>query len=526
MLRFTAHPLMISVAALPRICVALGCVEVSHLERLALAACENGEDFLEVRLDLLDDPEAGLAVIRRVLRRYPDTVVLATCRRRQAGGVFKGTIEKQIEILDAAVAAGAVVVDVEIETAEADPRLLKTFQDRALLILSYHNFERTPALNRVVERLRKIPADLYKVATAAVKPSDGLRVLQLPSAFRRESLVVMAMGEVGTLTRILGPSRGSVFVFAAPTPRPAAPRKRGAEPLKAQPTAPGQILACDLRNRYQAHRRKRSTKVYGVIADPVGHSMSPVLHNRAFRAKRVDAVYLPFLVQATRISDFFRVVEGLPIAGLSVTIPHKQRVLRHLHSVEPLAKRIGAANTVYRRRGRLCGTNTDAVGVTAPLEKKLKLGRASVLIVGNGGAARAAIFALRDKGARVTLTGRNPQRVRKLARDCCVEAIDRSKLNGSYFDALVHTTPLGLHPNVEGCFFEDRIPADLVFDIVYNPLETELLRRARAAGKKTIPGLDMFIEQAAAQFEIWTHETAPRIVMRNAVIEALTESSG
>ena len=207
---------MISVAALPRICVALGCEDVSHLERLALAACENGEDFLEVRLDLLDRPDAGLAVIRRVLRRHPDTVVLATCRRKQAGGAFKGTIEKQIEILDAAVEAGAGVVDVEIETAEVNPSLLKTFEDRALRMLSYHDFERTPALHRVVKRLQKVPADLYKVATAAVKPSDGLRVLELPSAFRRESLVVMAMGEVGTPTRILGPSRGSVFVFAAP----------------------------------------------------------------------------------------------------------------------------------------------------------------------------------------------------------------------------------------------------------------------------------------------------------------------
>ena len=517
---------MISIAALPRICVALGCGDVSHLEPLALAACENGEDFLEIRLDLLNRPETGFAVIRRVLRRHPDTVVLATCRRKQAGGAFSGTIDRQIEILDEAVSAGAAVVDVEIETATVDPDLLKIFQDRALLILSYHNFERTPALHQVVKRLMKIPADLYKVATAALKPSDSLRVLQLPSAFRRESLVVMAMGEVGTSTRILGPSRGSVFVFAAPAPRRAGLRKRGVAQLKAPPTAPGQILACDLRNRYQAHRRKRSTKIYGVIADPVAHSLSPVLHNRAFRAKRVDAVYLPFLVQPTKISDFFKVVDGLPVAGFSVTIPHKQRVLRHLHSVEPLARRIGAANTVYRRRGKLCGTNTDTVGVTAPLEKKLKLGRASVLIVGNGGAARAAIFALRDKGSRVTLTGRNPQRVRKLAGDCGVEVIDRSKLDDAYFDALVHTTPLGLYPKVGGCFFDDRIPADLVFDMVYNPLETELLQRARAAGKKTIAGLEMFVEQAAAQFEIWTHEAAPRIVMRNAVIEALTGTGG
>jgi 3-dehydroquinate dehydratase / shikimate dehydrogenase len=220
-------------------------------------------------------------------------------------------------------------------------------------------------------------------------------------------------------------------------------------------------------------------------------------------------------------ADFFSVVEELPIAGFSVTIPHKQRVMRHLNSIDALARRIGAVNTVFRRHGKLCGTNTDALGVTGPLEKRMHLAKAKALVVGNGGAARGAIFALLDKGAEVTLTGRNLQRVRSLARACGIEAMDREKLERHHFDVLVHATPLGMHPRTGESFFDGPIPADMVFDMVYNPLETTLLRNAREQGKETIAGLEMFLTQAAAQFEIWTGERAPQAAMKNAVLEFL-----
>ncbi len=516
---------MIAVAALPRICVALGCADESQLQSLALNACDNGEEFLELRLDFLARPEGGIAVIRRILRRYPETVILATCRLKPHGGAFRGTYEQQLAILDDAVTAGAALVDVEIESAEKGPRHLEPLRERARLVLSYHNFERTPALTRVLQRLRKIPADIYKFATMARKPSDNLRILSLPASSGENNLVVLALGETGVAARILGPSRGSVFAFAAPCPKQASPGTRRNGLPRGEPTAPGQITADELRLRYQVLRRSSSSKIYGVVADPVGHSMSPVVHNRAFRARRLDSLYVPFLVRSAQLGDFFQVVGELPVAGFSVTIPHKRRVLHYLRSVDALAKRMGAVNTVFRRRGQLCGTNTDAAGVTVPLEKKRKIGKASVLVVGNGGAARGAIFALRDKGARVTLTGRNPRKAAKLARDCGVEAIERSRLDEAYFDILIHATPLGMYPEVKDCFFPDRIPADLVFDMVYNPIETALIGQARTQGKKTISGLEMFLEQAAAQFEIWTNESAPRTSMRNAVVEALSPTS-
>jgi len=515
---------MISPESLPKICVALGAADAANLRRLALDACDNGENFLELRLDLLKDPAEGVPVIRRILRRYPNTCVLVTCRRKAHGGAFTGTLEHQMELLGAAVDAGAQLVDIEIETAEAIPERVAALREKALLALSYHNFDRTPALTTVTRRMQKIPADFYKLAVMGRKPSDNLRALNLPASWPKKRIVVLTMGETGLPTRILGPSRRAAFVFASPDLKPP-PGRRAARAAPPEPTAPGQIPASVLRNRYRIHKWTEATKIYGVAACPVAHSMSPVIHNRAFRSRRIDAVYVPFLVEATKLPDFFQVVEKLPLAGCSVTLPHKQKVLRHLDSADALARRIGAVNTVYRRSGKLCGTNTDAAGVVAPLQKRVPLNRASVLIVGNGGAARAAVFALADQGARVTLTGRNPKRVRALASACGVEWVEREKLAGCGFDVLVHATPAGMHPNVRSCFFDDVIPAGLVFDMVYNPVETELLKRARAQGKKTVSGVEMFVEQAAAQFEIWTRETAPRTAMRNSVLEALSETA-
>jgi len=189
--------------------------------------------------------------------------------------------------------------------------------------------------------------------------------------------------------------------------------------------------------------------------------------------------------------------------------------------VDPLARRIGAVNTVWHKAGKWRGTNTDAEGVTIPLAKHIRLGKSTVLVAGNGGAARGAAFALAEAGAALSITGRNPDRVRALAKACGAEPLSRDQAEERHFDALVHATPLGMSPNVNEAFFNDRIPADIVLDMVYNPIETLLIRRAREQGRKVILGTEMFLEQAARQFEIWTGDAAPRAVMQKAAAEAL-----
>jgi 3-dehydroquinate dehydratase/shikimate dehydrogenase len=471
---------------------------------------EEGERFLEFRMDYLSDPEKGIAAIRTFLREHPEASVLATCRRHQNRGRFNGSIEEQIRVLEGALDAGARAVDLEIESAEAVGVKLDNLRSRSVFILSYHNFEATPALEPVLRRMMRIGADAYKLVTTARKPTDIHRVLSMAKAHPREPLIMLAMGEMGFPTRVLSTSAGGVFTYAAP--------------LSCEGTAAGQMSAKLLRNLYRVEKFTKAAKIYGVIADPVRHSISPAVHNRAFQAKRLDAVYLPFLVHPPHLKDFLTMAEKLGVHGFSVTIPHKQKIMRYLDIIDPLARRIGAVNTVWRKAGKWRGGNTDAEGVTAPLSKKLRLGKSSVLLVGNGGAARGAAFALADAGAKVAIVGRNPDRVRALAKVCGAEPLLREQLASRHFDAVVHATPLGMYPHVNECFFDGEIPADMVFDMVYNPLETLLVKRAKEQKKEVVPGIQMFLEQAAQQFEIWTGETAPRSIMERAAVEALSQN--
>lgn len=492
----------------PQICIALGFQSAESLLNHARVEYDSGERFLEFRLDYLPDPKKGVAAIHEFVTRYPDCSILATCRRRQNQGRFIGSIEEQVRHLEAAVDAGAQAVDVEIESAENIREKLAHLRAGTYLLLSYHNYGGTPPrLETVVKRMARIPADGYKIVTTARKPSDASRVLDLPRAFPKLPLVVLAMGEAGFPTRVLSPAFGGIYTYAAPN--------------AAEGTAAGQVSARQLRGLYRIGKFTRDAKIFGVIGDPIGHSLSPHVHNRAFQARRIDAVYLPLLVNAGRLKDFFVFAENLPLSGFSVTIPHKQKIMRYLDFVDPVARRIGAVNTVWRKAGKWRGTNTDAAGVTEPLSRRLRLAKSSVLVVGNGGAARGAAFALAEAGSKLAITGRNLDRVRALASACGAEPLSREQAEARKFDALVHATPLGTTPHVERCFFNGTIPASLVFDMVYNPMETTLIKKAKAVGATVIPGIEMFLEQAARQFEIFTGERAPKAVMEKAALEAL-----
>ena len=480
---------MAQTRTLPRICIALGLPDVASLLSHARREAEAGENFLEWRLDFLEQPCQGAEAIGGFLEQFPDTTILATCRRHQNHGKFNGSIEEQLAILDLAMRRGAQAIDIEIETAEAAPERVHPFRGRAHFIVSYHNYEATPALETILDRLTRTPADAYKIVTTARKPSDNLRVLTAARALARRRLIVLAMGELGFPTRVLAPVFGGLYTYAAP--------------IFAEGTAAGQVCARQLRNLYRVEKLGKTAKIYGVIADPIRHSISPAVHNRAFHARRMDAVYLPFLVSPAYLRDFFAMASRLPLCGFSVTIPHKQKILRYLDSVDPLARRIGAVNTVWRRGGKWRGANTDAAAVTAPLQRLMRLRDASVLIVGNGGAARAAACALQEAGSKITLVGRNSDRVRALAKTCGAEALAKEQLSGRHFDVVVHATPMGMFPHVNECFFNGSIPGEVVLDMVYNPLETVLLRRAREEGKTVAPGCAVSVPSGSWLMSCW-----------------------
>lgn len=492
---------------LPKICIALGLPDVPRLLEQARREAEAGENFLEFRLDYVPEPAKAACAIAHFLETYPNCTILATCRRHQNHGKFNGSIEEQLAILRLAIQNGARAIDVEIETAELVPQRCAELRTMATLVVSWHHFETTPPIDPVLKRMQKVPADVYKLVSTARKPSDTGRILAASRLSPKVPLVTLAMGEVGFPSRVLSTGLGAVYTYAAPA--------------HAQGTASGQVNARQLRSLYRIDKITKSAKIYAVIADPVRQSVSPHVHNRAFQSRRIDAIYVPLLVTANQLRDFFQLARDLPVSGFSVTIPHKRRIMRYLDQVDPLAKRIGAVNTVWRKAGKWRGANTDAEAIAGPLAKLIKLPKSTALVIGNGGAARSAACALADAGAKIALTGRNADRVRALARLVNGEPMSQELTLLRHFDVVINATPVGMWPNVNDCYFADKIPGDIVFDLVYNPLETRLIRRAREQGKQVIPGIKMFIEQAVRQFEIWTGESAPRSVMENAALDAL-----
>ncbi|MBR9980638.1 MAG: shikimate dehydrogenase [Desulfatitalea sp.] len=263
------------------------------------------------------------------------------------------------------------------------------------------------------------------------------------------------------------------------------------------------------------------TRLFGVIGAPVGHSLSPAMHNAALQAMGYGAVYLAFHV--TDPAGALAGMRALGIGGLSITIPHKVAIIDSLDELDPLAHRIGAVNTVVPRDGLLIGFNTDCFGAVAALKETIDPAGQQVALLGAGGAARAVGFGLMDAGARVTLFNRSAGRGDDLARTLGVDCHPLNELRHHQADILINTTSLGMRPETARTPVPPNClrPGMVVMDIVYNPLETRLLRDARAAGCDTIDGVAMFVYQGARQIELWTGRTAPVDIMRRAVLAGL-----
>jgi 3-dehydroquinate dehydratase/shikimate dehydrogenase len=371
-------------------------------------------------------------------------------------------------------------------------------------LISWHDFGHTPAnLTAILNRLRRGAADAIKLAAQANSIGDSLRLLASARGHRR--VIAVPMGELGLPGRILAVRAGSALAYAAANAA----------------TAPGQLSLAELKRLYRADRLNPHTRVYGVIGDPVSHSLSPLMHNVAFQARGMNAVYLPFLVRDLR--DFLAAVAPLGIAGFSVTLPHKLSILRFLDGCDPLAAAIGAVNTVVvRGASELYGYNTDYVGVLRALERRLPLQGCRVLLYGAGGAARAVAFALAQAGAVVSVCARRRKQAQALARAVNGEVVEQEKLRGEFFDAVVNATPVGMHPHANQSPLHPReLNCRLVFDLVYRPMKTKLLRLAERRGLETISGAEMFVAQGTAQWEIWTGVRAPEAAMRRAVLSAL-----
>lgn len=494
---------------LPKICVAMAASTPSDLLEGAEQVSRDNP-FLEFRLDYLPRPGLAFSKMREFTETHPHVTVIATCRRATAGGKFKGSIAAQLDVLTKSAEAGCQLVDMELQTASRlRPAQLAKIRSKAAVVLSFHDFRATQKLEETLKKMSAYPADFYKIVGTANSLTDNVSMMKFLEKHQdSHSLVGLCMGEQGIISRVLGVRAGSAFTFGAVTAE--------------SKTASGQVSAQELRSVYRLEQVDAATKVYGVAGDPVSHSLSPAIMNAAMRRENVNGVFLALHTKS--LKDLLACVKEIPIQGLSITMPHKQAILRHLDNTDTQTAKIGACNTVVRSQdGKLYGFNTDTAGVVSPLEQRIALQGARILVLGAGGAARAAVFGLKERGAELFILNRNAEAGQKLARQAKARTLKRANLKKMDFDVIINATPVGMGNPRESPLSADEIKAKLVFDMVYDPAETKLLKLAKERGVETIPGSVMFVHQAARQFEIWTGKPAPREDMLRIVTLALAE---
>ena len=438
------------------ICVSIGRSRHKHMMAEFAHLAEQGAKLVELRLDYI----STRVNIQRLLKDRPCATVI-TVRREQDGGKCTGTEEARLMLLREAIANGVEYVDLEDDIAGKIPRFGKTKR-----IISYHNFRNTPDnLRELHDKMKALDADIVKIATMANHPHDNVRMLEM----MQESdcpTVGMCMGDIGTPSRILGPKFGAPFTYATFHHERA--------------LAPGQLSYEQMVNVYRHNSIGAETTVYGVIADPVGHSLSPQIHNADFGALGIDAVYVPFRVPFDALGQFMEDVPRLGIKGLSVTIPHKEAIAKFLTKVDPAVKGIGAVNTVLFKDGEVLGYNTDynaamdclenALGGAVPPGTPSPLQDKKVLVLGAGGVARAIMYGLQRRGAKTTIASRTVREPKYLADTFGGKCVDWAARHAPT-DIVVNCTPIGMHPNVDESPFNKSIlkPTMIVFDTVYNP---------------------------------------------------------
>jgi 3-dehydroquinate dehydratase/shikimate dehydrogenase len=497
---------------LPRVCVAIvGRTAAEMMERAESVVRDN--PFVEFRLDYLRQPSSGFARIKRFLDYHPEVLAVATCRRAKNGGKFQGSVASEIDLLIRGAASGCQLLDLELESVlKLKPKDVERLRTHAALILSFHDFRGTRKLDETFKKMQAVPADFYKIVSTANRLYDNVVMMKfLEKQSEKHSMVGVCMGEPGIISRVLGVRAGSVFTFGAAT--------------AGEETAVGQIAGYTLRNTYRIDQVDVATRVYCVAGDPVAHSLSPLLMNTAFRRENVNAVYLT--LHAKTMDDLLACVRDIPIHGISVTMPYKEEILKHLDNTDPVSSKIGACNTVIRGQdGNLYGFNTDVAGVTRPLEQRMVIANSKVLVLGAGGAARAAVFGLKERQAEVYIMNRTAGAGKRLAKQARAKFIGRSMLKKLAFDVIINATPVGMKGGGGRLPLKDReINARVVMDMVYTPAETRFLRVARARGIQVIPGWEMLLHQAARQFEIWTGKPAPVDEMQRILIAALEQQT-
>ena len=485
------------------ICVSIGRSRHRHVIAEHRHLVEQGAELVELRLDYI----RGDVNLKRLLADRPCPVIV-TCRREIDGGKWSGSEEQRLMLLRTAIAEGVEYVDLEEGIAATVPRFGNTKR-----IISLHDFRKTPEnLEAIHDRLAALDADVIKICTMANQPHDNLRMLRLVKNAAIPT-VGLCMGDIGTPSRILCGRFGAPFTFAT---------------FHHERTlAPGQLSFEQMREVYRYDRIDADTEVFGVIADPIGHSLSPLIHNAAFAELGMNRVYLPIRVPRESLPAFLDDATEFGIKGLSVTIPHKEAVLEKLTKADGAVQGIGACNTIIFDGEERLGYNTDYRAAMGSLEDALGGARGdrsplegkTALLLGAGGVGKAVAYGLARRGARVVVTDGQSQPAALLAKHLDCHTVDWSKRQTISADILINCTPVGMHPNVDESPFDKHHmrPNMVVFDAVYNPESTLLIKSARSRSCRVVTGVDMFVRQACLQFELFTGKEGPADLMREVI---------
>jgi 3-dehydroquinate dehydratase / shikimate dehydrogenase len=476
----------------PLLCSTVAGPDMAALRRQRDEAAAAGADLVELRLDLVSDPDVAGALAGR------STPVIVTCRPQWEGGGFMGSEPERLAILQAALTQGADYVDVEFKAGFDE---LVRSQRGKRIVLSMHDFEGVPGdLPSRVRAMRSTGAEVVKVAVLVKSLWDNLALLDLRDAGSRG--VFIGMGPCGVPTRLLAAHFGSHWSYAG------------------EAHAPGQIPAHRMVAEFRFREITERTAVYGIVGHPLAHSVSPAMHNAAFRAAGLDAVYVP--LPAASAEDFLEFAKVLHVRGASVTIPYKVELFERVDVADQVSTQVGAVNTLKRHQTKWMGRNTDVNGFLAPLRGKHQLRGMRAAILGAGGAARGVAVALSTSGAEVSVYARNTDRASEVSRLVGRKPTGRALPAAKSWDLLVNATPVGTHPDVDQSPFPaEAFDGRIAYDLVYNPEQTRFLRDAAAAGCEAIGGLDMLVAQAEDQSEWWTMRRPPAGLMREAAMARL-----
>jgi 3-dehydroquinate dehydratase/shikimate dehydrogenase len=493
----------------PAICAVIGRTRHKMMHIEVQQAAKQGAKLIELRLDFL----AKAPDFKRLLDDRPCPLI-ATFRRPTDGGRFKGNERDRQMLLRQAIVAGFDYVDLETDIADTIRRYGKVKR-----IVSYHNLRETPAdLESIYARMCEQDPDIVKISVSAQAPADNLRVLRLMHEAPKPT-IAHCMGDLGTYSRLLSLRCGAPFTYAAFN--------------KERNMAPGILSFHDLVKVYCADRIDRATRVYGVIGDPVGHSLSPLIHNRAMRTLGFNGLYVPFRVPRGELQSFVESFREVPVDGYSVTIPHKEAAARLALYKDSAVETMGAANTLVASEGGFAAHNTDAQAAVESLRAALppgadglpgQLGTRTVLILGAGGVARAIAHALRAEGCALTITNRTFERGQELAEKVGCKNVDWAGRHNIICDTVVNCTSVGMHPNLDESPLHSSFlkPGILVFETIYTPETTMLIREAKVRGCQVLTGVDMFVRQAGLQFKLFTGREAPLDLMTSLVRRALS----